>query len=154
VKSVFTLVPATTTIDGWSVADPYYGNASFNPATGLFTVPQTGRYAIKATINFNTAATITAGLGAGVNPAFTMRRLAPVVTDLIAGNFPIFNTNVALVLTLKTILGVGCITLAGDVNLSANDVIALVYLSNGLAINLVLGGILPPGIVWSIHSLG
>ncbi|EFB40810.1 hypothetical protein pah_c187o009 [Parachlamydia acanthamoebae str. Hall's coccus] len=51
------------------------------------------------------------------------------------------------------ILGTGQVVLAGDVNLSQNDVVGLFYVSSGLTINLSLGGVNPPGLVWSMHSI-
>jgi hypothetical protein len=73
---------------------------------------------------------------------------------LLSGNFPILDVNVALVLTLRAILGSGQITLVGDVNLNAGDVIAVLYIPNGLTLALNLGGAVnPPGVVWSMHSL-
>jgi hypothetical protein len=92
-------------------------------------------------------------LGAGINPAFTVRRTSPTVTDLISGLFPLLNVNVALVLTLRAVLGNGAVTLAGDVQLNAGDVVGLFYDANGLTISLNLGGATASGIVWSIFRL-
>jgi hypothetical protein len=108
---------------------------------------------IEATINYSTTAAVTVSLGVGVNPEFVVRRTSPTVTDLISGLFPLLNVNVALVLTLRTILGNGTVTLAGNVELTAGDVIGLFYEANGLAIPLDLGGAGTPGIVWSINRL-
>ncbi|MGE7055229.1 hypothetical protein ACQKLN_06920 [Paenibacillus glucanolyticus] len=92
-------------------------------------------------------------LGAGINPAFTVRRTSPTTTDLISGLFPLLNVNVALVLTLRAVLGNGAVTLAGDVQLNAGDVVGLFYDANGLTISLNLGGATSSGIVWSIFRL-
>jgi hypothetical protein len=144
---------ASTQLTGWTVTSPYYDSASFNEVTGNYTVPAAGAYAIEATINYSTTAAITVSLGAGINPAFVVRRTSPAVTDLISGLFPVLNVNVALVLTLRTILGNGTVTLTGQVELSAGDVIGLFYVANGLTVPLTLGGTGAPGIVWSMVRL-
>ncbi|WP_234973040.1 hypothetical protein [Paenibacillus vortex] len=59
----------------------------------------------------------------------------------------------ALVLTLRAVLGNGAVTLAGDVQLNAGDVVGLFYDANGLTISLNLGGATSSGIVWSIFRL-
>lgn len=143
---------ASSQLVNWSTASPYYSNPSFNPVTGTYTVPATGTYAIKATINYETSAAITGSLDPEITPAFEVRRLTPTATSLIIGDFPVLNVNIALVLTLRTILGTGTVTLAGDVQLNADDTLGLFYVANGLTINLNLGGS-GEGIVWSIHRL-
>jgi hypothetical protein len=148
----FSLTPSTTQLTNWNVSAPYYNNTSFNPVTGNFTVPTTGTYSIKATINYNTTAPLSAAIASGVFPAFTILR-TPGPTTLLAGNFPILDVNIALVLNLRVILGAGVIVLTGDVSLNAGDVVGLYYVADGLTITLVLGSANPPGIVWSIHSL-
>lgn len=75
------------------------------------------------------------------------------MTDLISGLFPLLDVNVALVLTLRTILGNGTVTLSGQVQLDAGDVVGLFYVANGLTIPLTLGGTGTPGIVWSMVQL-
>ncbi|TQR34895.1 hypothetical protein [Brevibacillus brevis] len=136
----------------WSTASPYYGSPSFNPLTGTYTVPATGTYAIKATINYETSEAITVSLGPEITPAIEVQRITPTATNLIIGDFPVLNVNIALVLILRTILGAGTVTLAGDVQLNAGDTVGLFYVANGLTINLNLGGG-GEGIVWSIHRL-
>ncbi len=144
-------VSGSTPITNWSVASPYFTTPAFNPTTGIFTVPTTGRYSFEATINYSTAAAITVTLGAGINPSFAIRQNA--TTNLISGLFPVLNVNVALVLTLRAVLGNGTITLAGEVDLNAGDTIDLFYEANGLTISLTLGGANSGGIVWSCHRI-
>nr|WP_312578768.1 hypothetical protein [Sedimentibacter sp.] len=144
---------ASTQLTGWTVTSPYFDSPTFDEITGNYTVPATGNYSIYATINYSTTAAITISLGAGIDPAFVVRRTSPTVTDLISGLFPLLNVNVALVLTLRTILGNGTVTLAGEVELDAGDVVGLFYEANGLTIPLDLGGTGTPGIVWSINRL-
>ena len=143
---------ASAQLTGWTVTLPYFTSASFNPTTGNYTVPASGVYSIEATINYSTTAALSISLGAGVNPAFVARRTSPIVTDLISGLFPILNVNVALVLTLRAILGSGTVTLAGEVELTAGDVVGLFYEAEGLTIPLNLGAS-APGIVWSVYRL-
>jgi len=119
----------------------------------VFTVPATGRYSVKATINYTTVAALSVQLGTGVYPSFRVRRTSPVVTELITGIFPVLNVNIALLLTLRVILGSGEITLAGDVELNAGDTVVLVYAADTLTINISLGGAENEGIVWSIHQI-
>ncbi|KGK89021.1 hypothetical protein DP73_11605, partial [Desulfosporosinus sp. HMP52] len=144
---------ASTQLAGWTVTSPYYDSATFDEITGNYTVPATGTYAVEATVNYSTTAAITLSLGAGVTPAFVVRRTSPIVTDLISGLFPVLNVNVALVLTLRTILGDGTVTLSGSVELTAGDVVGLFYEANGLTVPLDLGGAGAPGIIWSMFRL-
>lgn len=81
-----------------------------------------------------------------------MQRSAPTVTNLITGLFPVLNVNIALLLNLRTILGSGTVTLAGEVQLNSGDVIGLYYVANGLTIGLNLGGT-SNGVVWSINKI-
>ncbi|MFJ5767935.1 collagen-like protein, partial [Lysinibacillus sp. NPDC093210] len=143
-------VSTSATLSNWSVASPYFTTPAFNPTTGIFTVPTTGRYAFEATINYSTLAAISLGIGAGVNPSFAIRR--NTTTNLITGLFPILNLSVTL-LTIRAILGSGTVTLAGEVNLTAGDTIDLVYEANGLTLSLTLGGANSGGIVWSCHRI-
>jgi hypothetical protein len=140
-------------LTGWTVTSPYFDSATFDEVAGNYTVPISGRYLIQATVNYSTTATITVTLGAGINPSFVVRRTSPVVTDLISGLFPLLDVNVLAVLALRTILGNGTVTLSGEVELSAGDVIGLFYEANGLTVPLDLGGAGAPGIVWSINEL-
>lgn len=139
-------------LTGWSVAPPYFNNGSFNTGTGNYTVPTTGRYIVQATINYSASAAISVNLGSSVTPSFSIERRSPVVTSLIKGLFPILNVNVALVLSLRAILGSGTITLAGEVVLDAGDVIGLFYNANGLTINLNLGGT-SNNVIWSMNRI-
>ncbi|MFD0769523.1 collagen-like protein, partial [Bacillus sp. CGMCC 1.60114] len=153
--STFSIPAGATgaTLDNWSTTSPYYGNAAFNAATGVFTVPTTGRYVFEATINYSTLTALTASLGANVEPAFVIRRISPTTNDLISGLFPVLDVNVALVLTLRAVLGEATITLTGDLDLTAGDQIALFYVGNGLTIALDLGGTNSNGIIWSVHRI-
>jgi hypothetical protein len=80
-----------------------------------------------------------------------VRRTSPTTTDLISGLFPFLNVAVTL-LTLRAILGSGTVTLAGQVQLTAGDILGLFYDADGLNISLNLGGP-SAGIVWSVYRL-
>lgn len=145
-------VSSSSQFTNFSVASPYFGNSAFNPTLGNFTAPANGRYDIEATINYSTTAALSVSLGSGINPAFVVRRTSPTTTDLITGLFPILNVNVALVLTLRAILGSGTVTLAGTVELNAGDVVGLFYVANGLTVGINLGGS-GSGVVWSMYRI-
>ncbi|NLD60108.1 MAG: hypothetical protein GX647_10690, partial [Clostridiales bacterium] len=138
-------------IDDWSTAAPYYAGPGFNAATGIYTVPVSGRYSIKATINYSTTVAISVTIGSA-NPSFAVRRTSAPAGSLVSGLFPVLNLNVAL-LTIRAILGNGMVTLAGDVDLVAGDIIDLFYESDGLTLTLDLGGEDDSGIVWSMHQI-
>ncbi|ETT59105.1 hypothetical protein C173_28056 [Paenibacillus sp. FSL R7-277] len=154
--SVFlpTLVTGTTaTFVGWEETSPYYGNAAFDAVLGEYTVPEAGRYSIEATINFAFDAAVTTALGADVNPSLVVQKTTPApAIDLVTGLLPVLDVAVAGTLTLRTLLRSGTVTLAGEVELAANDVISLIYQPDGLALNLDLGAT-DPGVVWSVHRL-
>ena len=145
-------VSSSSQLTGWSVLPPYFNSGNFNTTTGNYTVPATGRYLIQATINYSTTAAITIGLGPGIQPAFYVQRNSPTTTTLISGLFPVLNVNVALILVLRSILGSGTVTLAGEVQLTAGDRIGLYYAAGGLTLNLNLGGS-SGGIVWSVNRI-
>ncbi|QDR79492.1 hypothetical protein [Sporomusa termitida] len=135
----------------WTVTAPYFDSPNFDEATGNYTVPATGVYSVAATINYSVTAAISISLGAGVNPAFVIRRTSPTTTDLISGLFPLLNVSVTL-LTLRTILGNGTVTITGEVQLDAGDVIGLFYVANGLGLAIDIGGA-STGTVWSVYRL-
>ncbi|MEY8357263.1 hypothetical protein AALB39_28515 [Lachnospiraceae bacterium 54-53] len=138
-------------ITAWDTSDPFYSDIGFDAVSGNFTVPLSGRYSIKATINYSTSATIGGSIGAS-NPAFSVTRTSPTTADLVSGLFPLLNVSVTL-LTLRAILGNGTVTLAGDAELSAGDIIGLFYVADGLNLSLNLGGSNTGGIVWSMYRM-
>ncbi|SHH59803.1 hypothetical protein SAMN02745823_00422 [Sporobacter termitidis DSM 10068] len=143
---------ASTQLTGWTVTPPYFDSAGFNEAAGNYTVPTTGIYSVQATINYSTNSAISISLGSGVNPAFVVRRTSPTLTNLIGGLFPLLDVSVAL-LTLRTILSNGTVTLAGEISLTAGDVVGLFYNADGLTVPLTLGGSEAAGIVWSMNRI-
>lgn len=128
----------------------YADGAGLNAAVGTYTVPSTGTYRISATVNYSTTASLTASLGAGVNPRIALNVNG---VETLSGLFPILNVNIALVLSLRAILGSGTVVISGDLPLVAGDVLDLQYIASGLGINLNLGGIgTTNGIVWSVRK--
>lgn len=144
---------ASTQLTGWTVTSPYFSNTTFNETTGDYTVPTSGVYIIGAAVNYSTTGAITTSLGGAINPTFVARRTSPTVTDLVTGLFPLLDVDIALVLTLRAILANGVVTLAGEADLTAGDVIGLFYEADGLTVTLDLGGSGAEGIVWSINRL-
>ncbi|GGH25175.1 hypothetical protein GCM10007423_09190 [Dyadobacter endophyticus] len=130
----------------------YAAGPGLNVVTGAYTVPETGIYHVSAIVNYSTTAAVSVSLGAGVDPKINLR--ANGVTNKLTGNFPLLNVNVALVLSLRAILGSGTVVLSGDVPLTAGDVLDLYYEADGLSITLNLGsGGTDNGIVWSMRKL-
>lgn len=142
-----------TQLTGWTVTNPYYTGTGFNAVTGNFVVPISGNYSVKVALNYD-AGLLTAGIGAGIIPGFLIQRSSAPGTGLLSGSIPLLNVNILLVLNLRVIIGSGQVVLAGDLNLTAGDILQLMYVPNGIGVTLNLGGAtLPPGAVWSVHSL-
>jgi hypothetical protein len=146
-------VSASTTFTIWNSSAPFYNTGNFDATSGEFTVPATGNYLISATIPYKTTAPVTISQGAGVNPFFEVVRTSPSAASLLQGALPMIDVNIALVLTLRSVLGSGTVTLAGSVELTAGDIITLKYNANGLTIPLNMGGGVSSGIVWSVTKL-
>ncbi|PLT45465.1 Flagellar hook-length control protein FliK [Paenibacillus pasadenensis] len=113
----------------------------------------TGRYSIEATISYSTTASLSVSLGSSVTPAFVIQRTSPVSTVLVTGLFPVLDFNIALLLTLRAILGSATITMVGEYQLNAGDVIGIYYVANGLSVNLNLGGAAANVSTWAIHQM-
>jgi len=142
-----------TQLTGWSVSAPSYTSAGFNAATGSYTVPETGTYAIETTINYSLTAVTTVSVGTGVNPYFEVRRISPATSSIVSGYLPMLNVNIALVLTLKSVLDRGVVTLSRNVNLNAGDELGLFYQPSGFTPGINIGGGLIPGVLWAIRKL-
>ena len=146
-------VSSSTTFTIWNTSSPFYNSGGFDATSGEFTVPATGNYLISATINYKTTAPVTISQGAGVNPYFEVVRTSPSTASLLQAYLPVLDVNIALVLTLKSILGSAAVTIAGSVELTAGDIITLNYNANGLTVPLNMGGSLGSGVVWSVTKL-
>jgi len=101
--------------------------------------------------NYVTTAAVSISLGPGINPYFAVQRTSPVVTELITGLLPVLN--ISAIVTLRGLLGNGCVTLAGDISLNAGDTIVLVYNATGATVTLQLGNSGANGIFWSVHRI-
>ena len=139
-------VSATTQLTGWTTNAPFYADTSFNPASGNFTVPATGTYKISGVVNYATSAAVSVSLGAGVNPVLELRLNGASV--LAQARLPILNVNVALVLTLRTVLGSAALPLDAEVQLNAGDVVGLYYNASGMTLPLNV-----QETNWSIHRI-
>ncbi|WP_340398407.1 stalk domain-containing protein [Paenibacillus sp. FSL H8-0079] len=138
-------INSNTLFSNWNETSPYYGSPTFNPGTGIFTAPDTGRYTIHATVNYKIDAPINVSIGRDIDPVFTVKKNGNI--DLIKGYMPFLDVNIALVLTMRTVLGSATVTLTGDVELQAGDQVGLYYEADGLSIGF------STDIVWSIHRL-
>lgn len=137
---------ATTPLTGWTANAPFYADTAFDTASGTFVVPTAGTYQISSVVNYSTASAVTVSLGAGINPAFEVRRNG---TDVLAqAKLPILNVNIALLLTLRTVLGSSAVPLDAEVQLNAGDVVGLYYNANGMTLALNV-----QETNWSIHRI-
>ncbi|MGE7023576.1 stalk domain-containing protein [Solibacillus cecembensis] len=136
---------SSTIFMNWIDSSPNYPSPDFDPSTGIFTAPEAGKYSIKATVTYKTNRAASVSLGSDIDPVFTVK--SDVNNDLIKGYLPILNVNVALILTLRTILASATVTLVGDVELQAGEQVELYYEADGLNLDL------STDIVWSIHQL-
>ncbi|MBO9616186.1 MAG: hypothetical protein J7619_26060 [Dyadobacter sp.] len=129
----------------------YADGGGLNAAAGTYTVPATGIYRISAVINYSTTAAVSASIVGTIDPKIALRVNG---VETLSGLFPILNVNVALVLSLRAILGSGTVVISGDIPLTANDVLDLQYVADGLGVNINLGGTSTTnGIVWSVRKL-
>jgi hypothetical protein len=79
-----------------------------------------------------------------------VHRTAATSTDLISGNFPILDVNVALILTLRCVLAEGDVSMSGVVTLAAGDTVVVNYVSDGFVIPVTFGSTQP--MYWSIFK--
>ena len=83
-----------------------------------------------------------------------MKRISPLLTELIYGLVPIVDINFPVFTRGRTPLASAEVVLVGNVDLNAGDVIGVFYLRDGLGFNLnIQGSPSVPGAVWSVNSL-
>ena len=138
-------------LGNWVFNDSFYNGQGFDPVSGTYTVPETGRYSVKAIVSYRSTITLTVSIGSGVNPAFQIRKIGET-TPLISSLLPVLNVG-AVLLTLRAILGSATVTLVGDLELQKGEQIGLFFNSSGLNILLDIGGVETPGTVWSVHRI-
>ncbi|MCU6710971.1 collagen-like protein, partial [Paenibacillus sp. J5C_2022] len=120
----------------WSTAAPGYNSPNFNSMTGEYTVPATGKYAINVSLNYKLSTAVSVSLGAGVDPYFTVQSDNGAPEEISKGYLPILDVNIALVLTLRTIMKQSVVTLSDEVFLTSGSKITVSYVADGLTLNL------------------
>ncbi|WP_214631460.1 hypothetical protein [Paenibacillus agaridevorans] len=145
-------VSTSAQLTNWDLTAPFFGSPDFNATSGNYTVPVTGRYWIAATVNYSLNNPVTLGIGGSVYPNFQVRRSLPVSTILVSSLLPVLNLNVTL-LNIRAVLGNAGVTLAGEADLTAGDVIGLYYAANGLTLTLSIGLGAVNGVMWIVQRL-
>lgn len=72
-------------------------------------------------------------------------------SSILRGQLPIFDVNIALILTMRTVLSSGTVTMQGDFYLQAGDQLQLRYVNDGFTGNVSLEP--GRGAYWSVHRL-
>ena len=90
--------------------------------------------------NYSTTAAITAQIGSSTTPGIEIYNNTNTTT-VFRGLFPILSVNIALLLNITTILGIGQVVIVGNAKLTASDKIITRYTTGGIsvAINLNVG---------------
>ncbi|MCA9330152.1 collagen-like protein, partial [Candidatus Saccharibacteria bacterium] len=93
---------------------------------------------------------INANLGSGVNPDFSLRRTTPTTNVLFTSPLEIIDVAIVLLLTLRTVVSKGNLTISGDFPLNAGDTIVLTYTADGLTYTLNFSN---PGTTLNIYRI-
>lgn len=110
-----------------------------------------GIYSIKVTANYSTA-TITTDLSGDVPYIEALNGNQSGYVTMLTGTFSVLDINIAPI-TLRAILSSGTITMAGTFKLEVDDVIWVVYNSQGLSTAVDFGSGPGNGITFSIKRL-
>jgi hypothetical protein len=149
-------ISTTTTFDiggTWTTTAPFYTGSGFDPTTGVWAVPATGKYAVEIMASFSTG-TSTSSASSSPGPRLELQQTAPSSVTLLAEPFPFLDVNIPLTLTARVMLSEGEMLLVGDLSLTVGDTLVLRYhnLNGGVAIPIDLGGV-SNSLVWSVHRL-
>lgn len=139
----------------YTTADPFYTDTGFNPITGIYTVPSTGKYAISAIVDFVRLGDLEI-LGDSVEPRIVLAAISGGTTTLLYGSFPIFDyddTGGGGNLNTRVLAQRGRVFVGGDIILSSGTQIALFYEADGMTSQIQFGELGSPGVTWSIYSL-
>jgi hypothetical protein len=101
-------------------------------------------------LNYNTSGPVTTSIGANINPVFSLRLNG---VSILSGTIPVFDVNIALVLTLRTILASGQVIIEDNLELTTGDILDIVYEPDGLTIQMNIGSNVLPGAIFAINSL-
>ncbi|QRQ99431.1 hypothetical protein [Dyadobacter sandarakinus] len=128
----------------------YINQGSLDVSTSTYTVPQNGLYKVSAKLNYVQPTASTVSLGAGVDPNIQVRVNGSEVGRSL---FPIYNVNIALVLTLRTMVNTGTLVFDDVLSLNQNDQLGLYYDNDGYTAAIELGSS-SNGITWTVMRIG
>ncbi len=117
---------ATSWFAGWNQTSRNV-DGDFDPATGRYTVPETGRYLIDLTATGGPLSAVTVALGAAQATSVQVLRNNSPIDSVTA---PIMNVNIALLLNLRTLLSDAPVTLSKVYDLNADDVLSFAVNNN------------------------
>lgn len=114
------------------MSSPNFSTGGFDPVTGVFTVPETGRYELSLSCNVDAPAPIGVSLGPGPRPALAIHNLT-TVSDLSIGRISILNVDMLFFLTLRAPV-FGEVSTESRVQLNAGDEVAALYIADGMTL--------------------
>jgi hypothetical protein len=126
IDSVITAATGPATYSGFPILANWTTQIStgsgFNAASGLFTVPVTGKYLLSVSSNQTMPASATSN--SSITPVLQLRRSSGTTGAVIAqASFPVLNVNVPAVLSLQTPT-IGEATITGIYQFNAGDVVS------------------------------
>jgi hypothetical protein len=124
----------------WTVNLPYYNDGNFNTATGVYTVPVLGVYDIEVMIPYSSPEEVPY---IDFMPGFAIARNG---ANVMWGDIIDYGS-------YRRTTRVGTVALAGQLILTAGDVIILRYVANGHTANYYFGPSADRPVVWSIRQI-